>query len=54
MSKNGRINTKVGREMSKDLITKLSSLKIKQSALKRCLDKNCFNSKKVATVLRLS
>ena len=45
MSKNGKINSKVGRIMSKDLITKLSNLKLKESSLKRCLDKNCFNSK---------
>ena len=36
--------------MSKDLITKLSNLKLKESSLKRCLDKNCFNSKGKARV----
>ena len=50
MSKNGKINSKVGRIMSKDLITKLSNLKLKESSLKRCLDKNCFNSKGKARV----
>ena len=36
--------------MSKDLITKLSNLKLKESSLKRCLDKNSFNSKGKARV----
>lgn len=38
--------------MSKDLITQLSNLKLKESSLKRCLDKNCFNSKGKARVFK--
>ena len=38
--------------MSKDLITKLSNLKLKESSLKRCLDKNCFNSRGKARVFK--
>ena len=52
MSKNGKIELKVGRKMSRDLITKLSNLTLKQSALKRCLDKNCFNSRGKARVFK--